>query len=141
MYIITILLYISCRLRGVRRNANSQRRPPTCIAHSTCQKEKKGHSFLKKNAKARCGNPTVLSSNDKPRLSAKAMARRRTETFDAAAEINGATTENPLATTENPLATTENPWGNHRKSQKKCPQEVLVKFMSTSKKFKNNVFF
>ena len=74
--------------------------------------------------------PTVPSSNDKPRLSAQAMARRRTETFDAAAEIHGATTENPLPASVGLLDTVE----------KKCSQEVLIKVMSTSKKFKNNVF-
>ncbi|CAB4042923.1 Hypothetical predicted protein, partial [Paramuricea clavata] len=93
-------------------------------------KKKKTTFLSEKNAKARCANPTVLSSNDKPGLSAQAMARQRTETFDAASEIYGATSENPLPTLVGLLDTVE----------KKCSQEVLVKFMSTSKKFKNNVF-
>ncbi|CAB4008553.1 Hypothetical predicted protein [Paramuricea clavata] len=90
-------------------------------------KKKKTTFLSEKNAKARCGNPTVLSSNDKPGLSAQAMARRRTETFDAASEIHVASPENPLPTLVGLLDTVE----------KKCSQEVLVKFMSTSKKFKN----
>ena len=93
--------------------------------------KKKKRTFLsEKNVKARCDNPTVLSSVDKPGLSAQAMARRRTETFDAASEIHGATSENPLPASVGLLDTVE----------KKCPQDILVKFMSTSKKFKNNVF-
>ena len=63
-------------------------------------------------------------------LSAQAVARRRTETFDAASEIHGATPENPLPASAGLLDTVE----------KKCPQEVLIKFVSTSKKFKNKVF-
>ena len=93
-------------------------------------KRKKRTLLSEKNAKARRDNPTVLSCDAKPRLSAQAAARRRTETFDVASEIHGATPENPLPASAGLLDTVE----------MKCPQEVLIKFVSTSKKFKNKVF-
>ena len=93
-------------------------------------KRKKRTLLSEKNAKARRDNPTVLSYDAKPMLSAQAAARRRTETFDVASEIHGATPENPLPASAGLLDTVE----------KKCPQEVLIKFVSTSKKFKNKVF-
>ena len=91
--------------------------------------KKKKRTFLsEKNAKARCDNPTVLSSDDKPGLSVQAMSRRRTETFDAASEIHGATSDNPLPASVGLLDTVESA---HRKYLSSLCQRVRnLKIMS-----------
>lgn len=91
----------------------------------------KEKSFLSKHSvEARCKNPTVLPSDDQQGPCSTVITQRRSETFQAAKEIHGATLNDTTPAHIGLLSTVE----------KRCPTKILVDFMSKSKKFSKKVF-
>ena len=115
--------------RGITGDTNTQGGSPLQVV--TPPPEKKKRTSLSSNSlKAGCHNPTVQHSDDKAGLTKSVLAQRRSETFQAAPEIHGASGDDTLHAAFGLVETVE----------KNCPQQLLVKYMSKSKTFKSKVF-